>query len=460
MEPPRFRFIDLFAGVGGFHHAMSSLGGECAMACELDPECRRVYQAAFPELPAHRFPSDVRTLTTDADGQPLPPAEIDRRVPDHDVLCAGFPCQPFSKSGAQLGVRDRTRGTLFFDIMEIARAKQPRYMILENVRNLAGPRHKDTWATILESIRSAGYRVCDEPVVLSPHLVPSHRGGAPQVRDRVFIMCEWIGEEAGPALIGPPLLHRLQFRRVWNPDKWRIADILAPDESITNVDKYRLSPRALTWVEAWDALVREIPTDNLPGFPIWADCLVPEPDVPSGTPHWKESHLRKNSAFYLEHRDFLDDWLTRRWGPDQLTVLQFPPSRFKLEWQARRHYPTRHNRTLEGLVLQMRPSGIRVKPPSYLPALVAITQTSIVGPQVAAGIETYRELTPAEAATLQGIPYHAFHDAGVPDRAIYKQLGNAVNVGVVRLVAQTLMDTEHSRPPELDLPMALFTTSA
>lgn len=434
---------------------MASLGGQCVMACELDDECRKVYAAAFPSLTAECFPADIRTLTTSRDGSTLPPEAICERVPDHDVLCAGFPCQPFSKSGAQLGTRDRTRGTLFFDIMEIVRAKQPRYLLLENVRNLAGPRHRETWTVIIDSIRQAGYRVSETPMVLSPHLIPPDQGGSPQVRDRVFIACEWIGHECDASLVAPPLLDRHQFHRAWDPNNWSITDILDPDSLIPEVSRYRLNPRSLAWISAWDSFVQELPVDTLPGFPIWADSLVAKPHIPHGTPEWKASHLRKNSAFYLEHQAFLDDWLARRWGPDQRTVLQFPPSRFKFEWQARRRFPTRHGRTLKGLVLQMRPSGIRVKPPSYLPALVAITQTSIVGPEVSPGIEAYREITPKEASRLQGIPFQQFVDAKTADRAIYKQLGNAVNVGVVRLVADKLM-RQTSEVRQADSPMALF----
>jgi len=454
-----FKFIDLFAGVGGFHHALSSIGGKCVLACEMDEECRSVYHASFPELALDRFPKDIRTVTQGAGGAPLSLTEIARNVPDHDVLCAGFPCQPFSKSGAQLGVRDRTRGTLFFDIMEIVRAKSPRFLILENVRNLAGPRHRETWSTIIQSIREAGYRVSDEPLVLSPHLIPARLGGAPQVRDRVFILCERITSDDPFATVGTPLLSRLEFRRHWDPDRWRIADFLDPDTRIEDVQRYRLSQKSLTWLEAWEHLVRDLPSEELPGFPIWADCLVAEPVIPKGTPNWKASHLRKNAAFYREHREFLDDWLKRRWGPLGQTVLEFPPSRFKLEWQARKAHPTRRGRTLSDLVLQFRPSGIRVKPPSYLPALVAITQTSIVGPNVAPAIETYRELTPREASRLQGIPFDGFERAGVVDRAIYKQLGNAVNVGVVKLASQTLLGLRPRTVGQIESPMALFASS-
>jgi DNA (cytosine-5)-methyltransferase 1 len=438
----KFRFVDLFAGIGGFHHALQQLGGECVMACEMDPECRRVYSTTFPHLDSDRFIKNIRSLTRkdiDDEESTLSEPEIDRLVPDHDVLCGGFPCQPFSKSGAQKGVRDRTRGTLFFDIVEILRAKRPRFVVLENVRNIAGPRHTDTWRTIIESLRDLGYRVSSDPVVLTPHLIPPERGGAPQVRDRVFILGEHVGKGKVRGLESPPLLRRDQFSG-WDPDRWSISELLEADQAIKDVEQYRVRPEERTWLEAWDAFVKQMPADALPGFPIWVSAFRTKPALKSDMPDWERDFVIKNSRFYSELKSPIDAWLKQKWGPDKIMVEEFPFSRQMFEWQARKRHPVRKGRTIQDLVIQMRPSGIRVKPPTYLPALVAISQTSIIGPKVA-DLKDYRKLTPIEAARLQGIPGGVFARAGVTDRAAYKQLGNAVNVGVVALAARTLMSS-------------------
>ena len=450
-----FRFVDLFAGIGGFHHALAALGGRCVMACELDRECREVYSTTFPDLSSDGLIDNIRRLTRaeiEDETSTYSPQRIGRLVPDHDVLCAGFPCQPFSKSGSQRGVHDTTRGTLFFDIMEIARAKKPRYMVLENVRNLAGPRHVSTWTTIINSIRDAGYRVADTPLIISPHLVPPELGGAPQVRDRVFILCEYVGPR-GNRVDAQPILHRGMFEQ-WNPDRWRVDDFLEPDAEIDHVDRYRLKPNELAWLEAWDYFVACLPSDSVPGHPIWVDALRRRPALRGSMPAWEVDFRRKNSAFYRSHQSFIDSWLRMTWGGTGESVLDFPASRQKFEWQARKAHPCRKGRTLQDLVIQMRPSGIRVKPATYLPALVAITQTSIIGPKVGRA-KAYRTLTPREAAKLQGIPEDVFARAGVSDKAAYKQLGNAVNVGVVRLVTRALMTKE---VPRIGEALTLFST--
>lgn len=156
----RFTFIDLFCGIGGFHQAMSDLGGECVYASDIDEDCRKTYEANYGIRP-------------DGDITQVNAADI----PAHDVLCGGFPCQAFSKAGKRLGFADATKGTLFFDIMRIAGHHKPKYMLLENVRNLASHDHGNTWRVIHDSIVEAGYNVIDSPVIFSPHYIgiPQHR---------------------------------------------------------------------------------------------------------------------------------------------------------------------------------------------------------------------------------------------------------------------------------------------
>ncbi len=429
-ETKKFDFIDLFAGIGGFHHALEELGGNCVLASDLDKTCRLVYQATWPEHPADALIGDVRSLTQNEDGSDRSLREIARLVPDHDVLCGGFPCQPFSKSGVQQGVLDQTRGTLFFDIMEIAKAKQPRYIILENVRNLAGPRHAETFRTIIESLRECGYRVATEPVIFSPHLLPPELGGSPQHRERVFILAERVGVSAKDKTLDLGILNKPI--EGWEPSRWSVEEFLQDDAEIADLEKYRLNAEDEAALHAWNAFIKGIPDESLPGFPIWVDSFKSRPVYPAEAPEWKKDFIKKNSDFYKKHKLFIDDWLTKTWisGKD-FRVTDFTLSRRKFEWQARNAQPKRKGRDLWKLAIQFRPSGVRVKALTYLPTLVAITQTSYIGPR-------RRFLTPIEAGRIQGFPDTVFPNAKVDDKHAYKQAGNAVHVGVVKHMARKL----------------------
>jgi DNA (cytosine-5)-methyltransferase 1 len=408
-----FRFVDLFAGIGGFHAALSSMGGECVYACEIDPAAAAVYERNWGINP-------LGDLTADANEDVM-------RVPPHDVLAAGFPCQPFSKSGAQRGM-DETRGTLYWNILKIIQAHKPALVILENVRNLAGPRHLHEWQIIIETLRAEGYCVSDTPAIFSPHLLPPERGGRPQVRERVFITATYVGEGRGfefdpePAVTNRPV-------DGWEPSTWDLATDLPLDDDHA-VDGCELSSSELLWIDAWDEFVRLMwearEGRRLPGFPIWADAWVTTDElrIPAGTPSWKADFLRKNAAFYSAQIDVLDDW-AERWG---VFTDAFPPSRRKLEWQAQ------DTPDLWSTVMHLRPSGIRAKAPTYVPALVAITQTSIIGPR-------RRRLSTREAARLQSLP-EWFDFGDQPMSATYRQLGNGVSISAIKHALQAHVDRD------------------
>lgn len=402
-EAPAFRFIDLFAGVGGFHAALKAYGGECVYAVEIDKAAAAVYERNW----GHAALGDI---TKDADKD-----KGLMNVPAHDVLAAGFPCQPFSKSGAQRGM-DETRGTLFWNIASIIEEHRPSVVLLENVRNLAGPRHMHEWQVIIETLRDLGYRVAETPAIFSPHLLPPERGGRPQVRERVFITATYNPDGVGFDLPVHPVASNADVVDGWDPkEEWHLEDLLDDSHNIPGCD---LTPSERLWIDAWDEFVQLMwerrEGRRLPGFPLWADSWKDyRKAIPAGTPDWKRSHLEKNYAFYAAHKDVLDAW-AKKWG---VFTDAFPASRRKLEWQAQ------DTPRLWDTVMHFRPSGIRAKRATYLPALVAITQTSIVGPRE-------RRLSPTETARLQGLP--SWYDFGDQRAALtYKQMGNGVNVGAV-----------------------------
>lgn len=398
-----FTFIDLFAGIGGFHAALDAFGGKCVYAVEIDELAAAVYKRNWGMDPLGDITEQV------SDSKML--------IPSHDVLVAGFPCQPFSKSGAQRGMEE-TRGTLYWSILQIIKKRRPAVVLLENVRNLAGPRHTHEWDIIIETLRAQKYRVCATPAIFSPHLLPPSRGGRPQVRERVFIVAVRDDKSKPKDRVVSEVPVNNSAIDGWDPMKWDLSKnlLLKSDKGLKN---YELSETEKYWIDAWDDFVvrmwDERDGKRLPGFPLWGDDWKHTSTlrIPKSTPLWKSDFLKKNATFYTEHQKFIDSW-TKKWD---FYSDKFPPSRRKFEWQAQ------DTPRLWETVMHFRPSGIRAKRPTYLPALVAITQTSIVGTRK-------RRISPREACRLQGLPdWFDFGDQ--PDAATYRQLGNGVSVGAV-----------------------------
>lgn len=162
-----YKFIDLFAGIGGFHIALHNLGAECVFASEWDEPARKTYEENFRKISPKLFESGnfVGDIT-----------KVDKSaIPDFDILCGGFPCQPFSQAGHKLGFDD-TRGTLFFDIAEIIKIKQPKAFFLENVRGLFKHDNGRTFEVIRNTLtEDLGYSLHFSIVKASDHGLPQHR---------------------------------------------------------------------------------------------------------------------------------------------------------------------------------------------------------------------------------------------------------------------------------------------
>ena len=356
------------------------------LACDIDKDCRDVYERNYQMRPLE----DVKAIDTET-------------MPDFDVLCAGFPCQAFSHAGRQEGFAD-IRGTLFMEIVRILRAKKPSYFLLENVKNLKGHDSGNTWRTIYRHLVDAGYQVTETPILLSPHDY-----GIPQHRERVYIL----GVRADvPTPLQPfvrPVAPGCSIRTILEETPTEPGLALAASDSEV--------------LDLWEDFVQQFKARNqtLPSFPIWTDEWDTTDDI-THHPGWKQAFIRKNRDFYAAHRDICEPWLVRaRQSP------AFIGTRRKFEWQCGAFQA---DDSLWTLMFQYRPSGIRVKRPTYAPTLVAMAQIPVLG-------WLRRKLSPREIARLQSFP-DTFQ---LPARATtaYKQFGNSVNVTVVRHVAEHLL---------------------
>ncbi len=431
----QLRFIDLFAGLGGFHLALKNLGHECVFACELDPELRDLYEKNFGMKAA----GDITQIRT-------------REVPRHDILCAGFPCQPFSKAGAQGGLDDPKWGGLFHHILRIVKHHKPRYIILENVPNFSRHDEGRTWLKAKDLLRQAGYDVDSNEY--SPH-----HFGIPQIRDRIYIVAERqaLNSFAWP-IVDQPSSHALSIQAILE-DK--------------PVDARPIPPQVQQCLNVWQEFLDQFPKDQqLPSFPIWSmefGATYPyETRTPFATPvrdlakmrgshgtalkghtrreallaflpsharvhsrrfpEWKVQFIRANRELYARNKAWIDKWKPK--------IMVFPSSFQKFEWNCQGS-----ERDLTKLIIQIRASGVRVKRPTTAPSLVAMTATQV--PII--GWES-RYITPSECQKLQSMD-SLQHLPASPTRA-YQALGNAINVRVAERVLGALVgSTNGGRAP-------------
>lgn len=427
-NPGALKFVDLFSGLGGFHVALSQMGHDCVYACELDERLRNVYSKNFEITPN----ADIR--------------ECWDKVPNHDILCAGFPCQPFSKAGTQLGFNCPNSGDLFNYILKIIDANRPQYLIFENVPNLIKHNKGETWNRIYNELTDRGYGVDFKEI--SPHEI-----GIPQIRRRAIIVGSLSGLDSfkwpepthsesdlhissildkNPPEATPLTSAHIEYLTVWN----EFLEILGPNAKMPSFPiwamefgaNYPFEVRAPSTYSqshlsrfkgAFGVQLKGSKENQLQIIPSYARqdvCYFPD---------WKVRFIQQNRDFYNENQKKLEKWLPK--------VMQFHPSFQKLEWNWQDG-----NKYIWDKVLQFRASGIRVKKPSTAPSLVALTSS-----QVPIIPWEKRYMTVKECSRLQSLG-GLRHLPPNKTRA-FKALGNAVNADVISVVAKKLI-VPQSRP--------------
>lgn len=421
------RFIDLFAGLGGFHVALNKLGHECVFASEKKESLAKLYEKNF----GIKVNRDITKIDIS-------------EIPEFDILCGGFPCQPFSKAGSQKGLDDERNGSLFDTIVEILEYHRPTYFILENVRNLESHDNQNTWNYIKKNLQDRlGYSI--DKTILSPH-----NFGIPQHRERLFIV---------GCLNG---LNNFQW-----PNSVTTLEPITNFLEIHPPNAIQLEAEKIRVLEIWQEFIDRIPRGvSLPSFPIWSmefDATYPFEDITpyyaSGQklgrslgafgmplrglskeqklenipnyakrdeesfPTWKKHYIRSNRAFFKKYRDRLFPVIQEI---QELGISSWQ----KFEWNVQGG-----RRNLANYIIQFRGSGVRIKKPDFFPSLVTVsTQIPILGWE-------NRYITPIEGARIQSL-----ENIELPHTiaSSFSALGNAVNAHIVELIAENLITEEQN----------------
>ncbi len=418
------KFIDLFAGLGGFHLALSKLGHECVFACELEIFLRNHYEENFKLYPE----GDITKLKI-------------KEIPSHDILCAGFPCQPFSKAGFANGFSHKVAGKMFFYLFKIIKHHKPKYLFLENVPNLLSHNNGKTWKFMKKEISKLNYDI--DQKILSPVDF-----NVPQTRDRLYIVAKQnnLDDFEWPKKIKQK--HNLKKFLISKPKKNK-----------------KLSELKNNVLETWKKFLKKIPKGTYMPNPIWSmefGATYPfEKSTPYGVglkklkkykgsfgkslndknrdeifnsipkyaslkvkkfPDWKIRMIRRSREFYEKNKSWIDKYLPK------IIALQYEAYQ-KLEWNCQGDAFN-----LRKKIVTFRASGVRIRRNKNSPTLISSSIT-----QVPYLPWKKRYLSQEECLNIQG--FSGLKSYPMSLELFYATIGNAVNVTVVSKIAKQLLNS-------------------
>lgn len=427
MTDSRLKFIDLFAGIGGFHIALERLGHQCVFASELSVELRDLYEKNY----GIACNGDITKIDI-------------KQIPPHDILCAGFPCQSFSKAGNQKGMKE-ARGKLFDEIIKILAYRKPRYFILENVRNLLSHNKGATWEYIADELHRLGYYIDNK--VVSPHFID-----IPQHRERVFIVGSlessdienmiWVEQNNYRNSIENVISHnhtisnlgseKREVLEIWNRFLMDLPDWVDPYRPLWSMEFGATYPVNINWqnlsLHDWQKFKGSFGSPlsecnslaevfrNLPNYVRTQNNLPPK---------WKQNYIINNRLFYEKNNKYIKSSTIN-------SIRSFNQESWKkLEWNCKGD-----DKLLSNKLIQFRGSGIRIKRNNYFPSLVTVkTQVPIIGKYM-------RYVLPEEAAKVQSLPKYI--QLPSTNTASFRVLGNMVNVELVYRIASSLLSNPFS----------------
>lgn len=385
-EPKKMNFIDLFCGIGGFHHTLTKLGHHCVLACDIDKHCREVYKMNY----GMDVEPDIKKLNPET-------------MPDFEILCGGFPCQAFSNAGKKRTFED-DRGLLFDEIMRIVKVKKPKFLFLENVKHILKVDKGKVFEYILEKLDKNGYTV--QWFQMSPHDY-----GIPQQRERVYFVCVRKDIYKEPVSLIYPKTDTIVFK-----------DFLDNNSDID--EKYFVKGDLLQVLNAWDEMIQIFEVGEKISPTILVNEFYTKYDEAEfeSLATWRKEYITKNRPLYEKYKDQWDAWYEKH-----REILSKREVYAKLEWQVGK---IEENDSIFNYFIQIRQSGIRVKRARYFPTLVAISQIPIYGKEK-------RYITPRECLRLQSFPDN--FKLLPQDKHSYKQLGNSVNANNVSNVIESTL---------------------